>query len=101
MYYSTYFLSLKRHVCLVASVTIGMDTPVRSLLQVESKHSTTLKRKLQYVDGANTSEGITSCDACYLSCLLNFFCSSFLSLVPQMMVRDWLHYPIYVHAFKY
>ena len=56
---------MKGHGCLAASPTIGMDTPVRSSLQVESKDSTTLKRKLHYVDGANTSEGITSCDARY------------------------------------
>ena len=64
-YFSAYFSSLKGHGCLAASPTIGMDTPVRSSLQVESKDSTTLKRKLHYVDGANTSEGITSCDARY------------------------------------
>ena len=64
-YFSAYFSSLKGHGCLSASPTIGMDTPVRSSLQVESKDSTTLKRKLHYVDGANTSEGITSCDARY------------------------------------
>ena len=51
---------------------ISNDWHVQSSLQVESKDSTTLKKKLQYVDGANTSEGITSCDAHYLSCLLNF-----------------------------
>ena len=66
MYYSAYFSSLKRHDCLAASVTIGMGTPVRSSLQVESKDSITLKKKLQYVDSANTSEGITSCDAHYM-----------------------------------
>ena len=51
---------------------ISNDWHVRSLLQVESKDSTTLKSKLQYADSANTSEGITSCDARYLSRLLNF-----------------------------
>ena len=65
-YFSAYFSSLKGHGCLAASPTIGMDMPVRSSLQVESKDSTILKRKLHYVDGANTSEGITSCDARYM-----------------------------------
>ena len=81
MYYSAYFSSLKRHDCLSESVTIDMDTPVRSSLQVESKDSTILKRKLQYVDGANTNEGFKEHAISSLSRLLNF-CSSFLSLVP-------------------